>query len=180
MSALREMFDRALKEFLKEERALIASNAAERAWCGRLAMKLERGIEQQHLQGYYADVDYNRKQNGRLKTIKSGNEKVIVIVTDIIVHSRGELAPRDNLIAIEMKKFKRPRAEKALDRERLAILTTPPERNEIYSADGGVTHPEHVCGYELGVFLEIDPTLMKYSLELFELGSVTGFVSGSF
>lgn len=77
---------------------------------------------------YHVDVEYNRNKNGRIKTCcPLDDDRIPVPVTincDLIVHSRGEIARQDNLIAIEMKKSSRTKKEKDSDRRRLITLWT--------------------------------------------------------
>ena len=49
-------------------------------------------------------VDGIDRNNGRVKTIYNNDLKVVTIICDLIVHSRGEIVEKDNLIALEMKK----------------------------------------------------------------------------
>jgi hypothetical protein len=83
---------------------------------------------------YYVDVDYNRN-NGKVKTIINENMQVKNINCDLIVHSRCENIHKDNLIAIEMKKSSRRKAEKDKDRNRLIALTKV-SFDDVWSADG--------------------------------------------
>src|SRR3546814_15238500 len=69
---------------------------------------------------------------------------------DLILHSRGRVVERDNLIAIEMKRLSHPEREKQKDRVRLRALTKT-SCDDVWSADGRAL-PEHVCGYGLGYF----------------------------
>lgn len=131
-------------------------------------MYVERQIRADGFTGYYADVEYNRKQNGEVKTIINENAKVIRITADLIVHSRGKFPnPRDNLIAVEVKKFNRPESEKNSDRSRLVAMTSDPNKN-VWGWNG--SHPEHVCGYSVGVFMEIDTSNKCVRLEFFKKG----------
>lgn len=98
--------------FFQKERANILNGVAERNLCARLALYIELEMERIGLQGYYADVEYNRKQNGAVKTIMDDEYQIIRINCDLILHSRGEIIQRDNLIAVEMKKIERPQYEK--------------------------------------------------------------------
>ena len=132
-----KIFERANKRFLKENTAFILSNVAERSLCSR----------------YYVDIEYNRN-NGRVKTIYNDDLKVVTIICDLIVHSRGEIVEKDNLIALEMKKSYRPMKEKENDKARLVALTKD-SYDGVWSFDGK-TLPEHVCGYDLGIYYEID------------------------
>lgn len=93
-------------------------------------------------------------QDGRIKMIVNEQMEEIVINCNLIVHSRGETIEHDNLIAVEMKKSTRPQHEKDKDRMRLRALTRI-SFDGMYSYDGK-THPEYVCGYKIGFYMEID------------------------
>jgi len=80
--------------------------------------------------------------------------KVMPITCDLIIHSRGE-RKKDNILAIEMKKTSRPLYEKIKDKERLIALTKSTFYKDIWSYDG-VALPEHVCGYDLGIYYEVN------------------------
>lgn len=67
-------------------------------------MYLERIVCKSGIKGYYADVEYNRNKDGRVKTILNKKMEVVTINCDLILHSRGNNTKCDNLIAIEMKK----------------------------------------------------------------------------
>ena len=99
---LRELFSEALQLFFRRERANIRSGVSERNLCARLAMAIEIVRRRYGFGAYYADVEYNRKQDRRVKTILGPNLVEIPITADLILHSRGERDP-DNLIAVEMK-----------------------------------------------------------------------------
>ena len=99
-------------------------------------------------------VDRIDRNNGRVKTIYNDDLKVVTIICDLIVHSRGEIVEKDNLIALEMKKSYRPMKEKENDKARLVALTKD-SYDGVWSFDGK-TLPEHVCGYDLGIYYEID------------------------
>lgn len=99
-------------------------------------------------------VDGIDRNNGRVKTIYNDDLKVVTIICDLIVHSWGEIIEKDNLIALEMKKSYRPMKEKENDKARLVALTKD-SYNGVWSFDGK-TLPEHVCGYDLGIYYEID------------------------
>ncbi len=99
-------------------------------------------------------VDGIDRNNGRIKTIYNEDLKVVTIICDLIVHSRGEIVEKDNLIALEMKKAYRSMQEKENDKARLVALTKD-SYDGVWSFDGK-TLPEHVCGYDLGIYYEID------------------------
>jgi len=99
---LTDLFKTSIDIFFQKETAHILSGVAERSHCSRLAIYLEQLKPRLGIEGYYADTEYNRKQDGQIKTILDDEMEVVVINCDLIIHSRGEKAP-DNLIAVEMK-----------------------------------------------------------------------------
>ncbi len=48
---------------------------------------------------------------------------------------------------------------------------TKPSYDDVWSLDG-LTMPEHVCGYELGCYLEIDVLANQMTLEKFQNGAI--------
>jgi hypothetical protein len=175
---MKRLFIESFAEFLVSERANILNGTNERNLCGRLALYLERQKDRDGLRDYYADTEYNRKQHGKVKTIIDGQGHVIKINCDLILHSRGEIPKRDNLIAIEMKKAGRPESETGQDHLRLKAMTKA-SYDDVWSADGE-TLPEHVCGYEFGVFVLLDSTKRTYRLDYFQCGRSIGSEEGEF
>jgi hypothetical protein len=164
------LFNRSCEDFLKNEKKNIQNNVSERSLCGRLALLLESSLSACGIDGYYSDVEYNRKQNGEIKTIIDDHSQVVQVTCDIIVHSRGEIPQQDNLLALEMKKARSPRNEKEKDKVRLRALTKDSyNNNDVWSYDGK-TWPEHVCGYTLGVYMEINSAANECSLEFYRKG----------
>lgn len=161
------LFENVNNEFLQYESALILSGVSERTICGALMYYLSRGIEGTALYKYHVDIEYNRN-NGKIKTIVNGDEQVINITCDLIIHSRGENIEQDNLICIEMKKAYRPQSEKDKDRERLKALTKN-TFSDTWSYDG-TTLPAHVCRYLLGVYYEIDIRNKSIKVEYYRGG----------
>lgn len=157
-----EIFERANERFLNENTGFIMSNVAERSLCSTLAQCLYLEISNSIFSKYHVDVEYNRNK-GMVKTIYNDELEVVSIVCDLIVHSRGEIVEKDNLIALEMKKSYRSLQEKEKDRARLVALTRD-SYDGVWSFDGK-TLPEHVCGYELGIYYEINK---KHNLILIE------------
>ena len=138
------MFKQALSEFVMNESDSIRSDISERMLCARLGMPLEQLARGSGYKSYYADVEYNRKQGGEIKTILDDDEQIIQITCDLILHSRGTVVDKDNLIAVEMKKSKRSIESKNKDRNRLRALSKD-SYDGVWSCGGGVL-PEHVCG----------------------------------
>lgn len=162
---------KALEKFLLDENTNIKNGVNERNLVGRLALILNHQINIYGITDYYVDTEYNRKQDGQIKTILIPGDipQPIRINCDLIIHSRGELGYEDNFIAFEMKKSTRPRREKDKDRDRLIALTKPKNDPNTWSADGD-THPEHVCGYLLGVYVELNQDMDNVLLEFYEKG----------
>ena len=162
-----KIFERANKRFLYKNTAFILSNVAERSLYSTLAQCLYLEIRHSKYSRYYVDVEYNRN-NGRVKTICNDDLKVVTIICDLIVHSRGEIVEKDNLIALEMKKSYRPMKEKENDKARLVALTKD-SYDGVWLFDGK-TLPEHVCGYDLGIYYEIDPKNYLIYIEYYVKG----------
>lgn len=151
---LKNAFSKALEEFLLSESENIESGTSERNLCARLAMYMEVEATSSDITGYYADVEYNRKQEGRVKTILDENMVEVAITCDLILHSRGKSVLEDNLIAIEMKRSTHSNEATDSDRRRLRAMTKS-SFDDIWSADG-IAHPEHVCGYRIGYLLVLN------------------------
>ena len=158
-----QIFQRWFDEFLKRERANILNDIAERNLCGRLMIYLERAKDAHGLANYFTDTEY----------IIDSHTHVLIITCDLILHSRGTLQ-RDNLIAIEMKKKHHKKADKNADRERLIALTM---QNNVY-AIGQI--PEHVSGYELGLFIELDVSGAQFLIETYRGGEMVLETTGAF
>ncbi len=170
IDVLANVFKSAFEEFLKTERDNILNGTSERNLCARLAPKLEKFALENGFDNYFADVEYNRKQEGKVKTIIDENYEIVSIVCDLILHSRGNSILNDNLIAIEMKRNNRPAKEKNKDRIRLRAMTKS-SYDDIWSNDG-TTHPEHVCGYALGYYVELDENNCFFLIEEYQEGAI--------
>ncbi|MCO8163877.1 hypothetical protein NJC38_17120 [Pseudomonas sp. 21LCFQ010] len=170
-NSLYELFERSLRAFLRKDASLIYSNVSERNLCARLGYQFEHLLTEFKLVDYYTDPEHNRKQNGEIKTVISGEFQVIKVTCDLILHSRGEQIP-DNLIAIEMAKPDKSAQEILSDRNRLIALTKQSFK-EVWSNDGK-TLPKHVCGYLLGAFIMVDRLNRVISVEFFEDGKSLG------
>jgi len=175
---LRELFNRSFEQFAHAEVKNILNGTSERNLCARWASLLESEARKAGIESYYADVEYNRKQRGQVKTILDEEMQVVAITCDLILHSRGELVSQDNLIAIEMKRIEHPAEEKQKDRLRLRALTKT-SYDDIWSADG-IALPEHVCGYVLGYFVELDVRRRRFCIEEYRRGDITSAIIRTF
>ena len=165
-----ELFNEANEQLFQTDLDNILMGVNERNLCGCLASYIGNLQDKYGLNEYYADTEYNRKQNGEIKTILDGNMEEVRINCDLILHSRGESVIEDNMLAIEMKKSDRPEDHKLSDKIRLRALTKN-SFDDIWSNDGE-THPEHVCGYELGIYMEIDINNREMILEGYASGNM--------
>lgn len=169
---MKHVFEKALRLYTIEDIESIAANISERNICARLGYHLQIVAESSRVIGYYADAEYNRKQGGRIKTIRNDNREIIEVTCDLILHSRGAFNERDNLIAIEAKKSgNSARKTKENDRNRLRALTRE-TYDGIWTFDAG-TLPEHVCNYLLGVFIEFDPQRLRAEVEYYTNGELS-------
>ena len=116
------IFEKANKRFIDKNTPFIMSDVSERSLCNALAQCIFLEISNSKYSKYYVDTEYNRN-NGKVKTIYNDDLKAVSIVCDLIVHSRGEIVEKDNLIALEMKKAYRKVEEKENDKARLVVLT---------------------------------------------------------
>ena len=167
---IREVFDASMDIFFQREVLEVIEGVNERNNCGRLAIYMQQIAHNRGLVNYIADTEYNRKQDGKIKTILDGQMKIVAINCDLILHSRGLIVNEDNLIAVEVKKKDTPKGEKEKDRERLRALTKA-SYDGVWSADG-IAHPEHVCGYALGVFVELDRNQRVCRFEYYREGHI--------
>ena len=130
-------------------------------------MYLEANFVNYNIEGnYFADPEYNRKQNGEIKTIMDENETIIQISSDLLIHSRGTEAP-DNLITIEIKKSTRSESKKISDKNRLRAMT---KKNNVWSWNG--TDAIHVSGYILGIYMELNNKKQICSFEKYKGGDI--------
>jgi len=166
---LLDLFHEGKEKLFQKEIENILAGVNERNLCGRLSTYFEILLEKYGLVEYYSDPEYNRKQNGEIKTILDQEMNVVKINCDVIIHSRGKNIGNDNLIAIEMKKSNRPEEKKNSDRIRLRALTKE-SFDDVWSNDGK-TFPEHVCGYELGIYMELDIENRLCLFETYEKGN---------
>ena len=98
----------AIEEFNLKEMYLVRNDLSERCICGRLAMHLQRALDEfDTYREVYADIEYNRGCHGNDAAAKRGYNDELMI-PDIIVHQRGHdpVLGYQNLICIEMKKDK--------------------------------------------------------------------------
>jgi hypothetical protein len=167
------LFEEAFREFLATERSNIVANIAERNLCGRLMLYLDAARSRHGLNEYFTDAEYNRNL-GYIKRIRHSRTKYNIITCDLILHSRGQ-KPVDNLIAIEMKKKIHSKSSKDADRKRLIALTRPHTAARRLSS-----RPDHVYGYQLGLFIEIDTERPAYLLEIYESGTMVNEHRSSF
>jgi hypothetical protein len=167
MRQVLELFLNANNRFLERNLSLFLDQVNERAICGALSQHLNEAIHNSDFSNYYTDTEYNRNE-GKVKTIINDEYEVVSINCDLIVHSRGNIINQDNLIALEMKKSTRTDYEKEKDRKRLIALTKE-SYDDVWSNDGTAL-PEHVCGYLLGIFYEIDLTNLIIYLEFYQRG----------
>ncbi len=162
---------KAIDSLASEEAIYILSDVSERSVCARLAQRMEV-LARNHMTGYYADVENNRKQYGRVKTILGDKRKGVKVTCDLILHSRAEIPEQDNIIAIEMTKAVQTEKKKNRDRARLMALTRSShlDGEQVTLSVDETTYPEHVCGYQLGAFVELNLRRKTITIEYFANG----------
>jgi len=133
----------------------ISNGVSERNICARLSHHMENIMhELVDYREYFADVEYNRKNDGTGKCCENKQNVARPMVSDLIVHQRNS---ESNLMAIEMKRWNNYDKRDA-DRERLETVVSSPKINK----------RKKDCVYDtsLGVFIIYSPT--KLIVELYE------------
>ncbi len=176
---LLSIFYRANKDFLIKDESNILRDVSERSLCASLKSQLEKHLENTHFREYYVDAEYNRNGD-KIKAILTdrgtSREAKVTVVCDLIVHSRGE-KPKDNLIAIEMKKRGRDLEKIRSDADRLMALTNKQSSN--FHWEGSIDL-KTVSDYELGILYIIDRKLREIELRFFSDGIEVGKSTYSF
>ncbi len=174
LEELERIFEHANQMFLKQNAMLFEAQVSERTLCGALMIELHEALKYTKYKDYFVDVEYNRNVGGTLKTIKKTiqglEQQIVPINCDLIVHSRGQKKFQDNLIALEMKKSNAIKKDKDKDRVRLECLTKS-KNQDIWSYDGKV-FPEHVCGYGLGIYYEVNFKMKAILVEYYKKGEL--------
>lgn len=162
---LKGMFWEANRAFLENHASLLKRELSERCLCGALMYELNKQLEKNGCNNYYADIEFNRAFENTINNVKhlpdeEGTPKRVF--PDIIVHSRGEVG-LDNLIALEMKKSIASQEEKDDDKARLKHLTKLNTNTSFGSYE-----------YILGIYYEINLDKAEIKIEFFYDGNRKG------
>lgn len=154
---LKGIFWEANRAFLENHASLLKRELSERCLCGALMHELNKQLEKNGCNNYYADIEFNRAFENTINNVKhlpdeEGTPKRVF--PDIIVHSRGEVS-LDNLIALEMKKSTARREAKERDKNRLSLLTS-----------------SYPYKYKLGVYYEINHKKRQILIEFYQNGKM--------
>ena len=161
---LKGMFWEANRAFLENHASLLKRELSERCLCGALMCELNKQLEKNAFNNYYADIEFNRDEDN-VKRISYKTDDGFYskrIFTDIIVHSRGEVS-LDNLIALEMKKSSASQEEIDDDKARLKHLTKMNTNTSFGSYE-----------YILGIYYEINLDKEEIKIEFFYNGNRKG------
>ena len=150
---LKGMFWEANRAFLENHASLLKRELSERCLCGALMYELNKQLEKNGCNNYYADIEFNRAFENTINNVKhlpdeEGTPKRVF--PDIIVHSRGKVTP-DNLLAIEMKKSTARKEAKERDKNRLSLFTS-----------------SYPYKYKLGVYYEINNKRRQILVEFYQ------------
>ena len=140
---LKDIFWEANRAFIEKDLDLLYEDISERCLCGALMHELNKQLEKNGCNNYYADVEFNRNKK-RIKQLHNDDGFVSNILPDIIVHSRGKETP-DNLLVLEMKKSCVNQQDKENDRNRLKKMTKQ-----------NCNESHHSYEYLLGIYYEIN------------------------
>ena len=150
---LKAMFLEANRSFIENHASLLKRELSERCLCGALMCELNKQLEKNACNNYYADIEFNRAFENTINDVKhlpdeEGTPKRVF--PDIIVHSRGKVTPY-NLLALEMKKSTARREAKERDKNRLSLLTS-----------------SYPYKYKLGVYYEINNKRRQILVEFYQ------------
>ena len=156
---LKDLFWEANREFIEKDLDLLYEDISERCLCGALMHELNKQLEKNGCNNYYADVEFNRNKK-RIKQLPNDDGFLSNILPDIIVHSRGK-ETLDNLLVLEMKKSSANQQDKENDRNRLKKMTTLNYQGSHHSYE-----------YLLGIYYEIDFGKKQIFIEFYKDGEI--------
>lgn len=154
-----------LRILYEEDYFNIAAGVSERNICARLAHHMENVMhEMNDYNDYYADVEYNRKNDGTGKNWESPHKVPLPMVADLIVHKRNA---EHNLMSIEMKRWNNYDKRKE-DRKRLESVVSSPNLEE--------RRDDCIYDTALGIFIIYSHKILK--VEFYENLDGNGAYSG--
>lgn len=156
---LKDLFWEANRAFIEKDLDLLYEDISERCLCGALMHELNKQLEKNDCNNYYADVEFNRNKK-RIKQLHNDDGFVSNILPDIIVHSRGKEIP-DNLLVLEMKKSCSNQQDKENDRNRLKEMTNQ-----------NCNESHHSYEYLLGIYYEINFDKKNFRVEFYQDGEI--------
>lgn len=154
---LKDLFWEANRAFIEKDLDLLYEDISERCLCGALLHELNKQLEKNDCNNYYADVEFNRNKK-EIKQLHNDDGFVSNILPDIIVHSRGKEI-LDNLLVLEMKKSSADHQDKENDRNRLRKMTKQNYNGNSYSYE-----------YRLGIYYEINFEKKQILVEFYQDG----------
>lgn len=154
---LKDLFWEANRAFIEKDLDLLYEDISERCLCGALMHELNKQLEKNGCNNYYADVEFNRNKK-RIKQLHNDDGFVSNILPDIIVHSRGK-ENLDNLLVLEMKKSSANQQDKENDRNRLKKMTKQ-----------NCNESHHSYEYLLGIYYEINFEKKQILVEFYQDG----------
>lgn len=154
---LKGMFWEANRAFIENHASLLKRELSEHCLCGALMCELNKQLEKNACNNYYADIEFNRNKK-EIKQLPNDDGFVNNILPDIIVHSRGK-ETLDNLLVLEMKKSSANQQDMEKDRNRLRKMTKQNCNEGCYSYK-----------YKLGVYYEINHNESQIVVEFYQTG----------
>lgn len=154
---LKDFFWEANRAFLEKNYVLLDGELSERCLCGALMCELNKQLEKNGCNKYYADIEFNRNKKS-IKQLPNDDDFLNNILPDIIVHSRGKEI-LDNLLVLEMKKSSADHQDKENDRNRLGKMTKQ-------NCNGS----HHDYEYLLGIYYEINFEKKQILVEFYQDG----------
>lgn len=126
-SIINDILIPSLKRLYEKDYFNIRIGVSERNICARLAYHMETIMhESDNFRDFFADVEYNRKNDGTVKHSEGYKKVSLLMVSDLIVHKRNA---DNNLLAVEMKQWNNPK-KREHDRFRLKSVVSSPEEGK--------------------------------------------------
>lgn len=162
---LHEILIPSICKLYKEDFSNIRFGVSERNICARLAHHMENIMREYDscaetplFTDYYADVEYNRMDNGRMKYYEDRLKYPRYMVSDLLIQSRGY---ERNLLAVELKKKGSTKKAIAKDKERLTSLVTPGALSQLT----GCVHDTALGAFILYSKAGVDMDIFEFSSE---------------
>jgi len=164
------LLEHALDDFYAKEQINLQLDVHEIAHGHRLAIYFENRLreydnarQEKLFENYFVDIEFNRMEGGAVKTVFYDGMQHETRC-DILLHSKGEVPAKENLLVVELKKEHSTNKEQD-DIKEIKRMVSPAE-------DGAPDRS--ICDTLLGVYLKIGQNCYFGSRYWFENNAIVG------